>query len=182
MFDTNTLEMDFVQFKFQEIHTADLDELVEVSIVTFTETYAGKNDPDNFKNHLDEFFSPERLAKELANPNSHFYFVKQENETVAYMKINVEQAQTEPNHHEGLEIERIYVLNAHKGQGIGKLMIDKAIDLGKALKKKYVWLGVWKENPKAISFYHQMGFEKMGTHVYQLGDEAQVDYMMGKDI
>lgn len=173
---------DLGKFIFQELHSEDLDELVEVSVGTFTESYAGKNDPENFKKHLDEFFSSERLAQELANPNCHFYFIKQEQETVAYLKINVDQAQTEPNHHDGIEIERIYVLDAHKGKGLGKLMINKAIEIGKGLNKKYVWLGVWKENPKAISFYNQMGFEKMGTHVYQLGDEAQVDYMMGKDI
>lgn len=173
---------DLAKFMVQELVSDDLDELVEVSVSTFTEAYAGKNDPENFKKHLDEFFSKERLAQELANPNCHFYFIKQEKKTVAYMKINVDQAQTEPNHHDGIEIERIYVLDTHKGNGIGKLMIDKAIEIGKDLGKKYVWLGVWKENPKAISFYNQMGFEKMGTHVYQLGDEAQVDYMMGKDI
>ena len=43
---------------------------------------------------------------------------------------------------------------------------------------KYIWLGVWQENPKAIQFYTKNGFEVFDQHVFKLGDEEQTDFLM----
>nr|WP_228115767.1 hypothetical protein [Sphingobacterium faecium] len=47
-------------------------------------------------------------------------------------------------------------------------------------KSKYVWLGVWEENPRAINFYKKNGFEEFDKHVFILGDDEQTDILMKK--
>lgn len=58
------------------------------------------------------------------------------------MKLNFDKAQTEAGHDNTLEVQRIYVLQEYKGRHIGKLLIQKAIEIGKSNNLNYIWLGV----------------------------------------
>lgn len=46
------------------------------------------------------------------------------------------------------------------------------------LGRRTTWLGVWERNDRAIRFYARHGYERCGEHVFQLGDDAQTDYIM----
>ena len=50
--------------------------------------------------------------------------------------------------------------------------------MAKDKKSDYVWLGVWEENPRAISFYKKNGFEEFDKHIFKLGNDEQTDIMM----
>ncbi len=43
-----------------------------------------------------------------------------------------------------------------------------------------IWLGVWEKNFSAIQLYHKRGFEKFGEHTFQMGDDAQTDWLLKK--
>jgi diamine N-acetyltransferase len=60
--------------------------------------------------------------------------------------------------------------------------MEKSLAIAKELKKDIVWLGVWEHNQRAIDFYTKWGFEKFGTHVFQLGDDPQTDWLMKKNV
>jgi len=83
---------------------------------------------------------------------------------------------------DSLEIERIYVIKKHQGKGIGNILMDKAINVARKNRKKYVFLGVWENNISAISFYKKNNFVKFDTHVFQLGDSKQTDWLMKRTI
>ena len=167
---------------FQKCTLSDWQQLQKISIDTFTHTYQHKNDPSNFKQHLEKAFNDDQLKKELENPNCEFYFLIKENELVGYLKFNELDAQTEPMFEEDFEIERIYVINKFQGKGLGKQMMEFAKEKAIQKKKKKIWLGVWSENPKAIGFYQKMGFQQIGTHVFKVGDDEQLDYVMALEI
>ena len=97
---------------------------------------------------------------------------------VGYLKLNLLDAQTEKMSDDYLEIERIYVLKKFHGKGYGKALIDFSKEKAIQKKKKKIWLGVWEKNPNAIGFYQKMGFEKTGTHIFKVGDDEQLDYVM----
>lgn len=77
-----------------------------------------------------------------------------------------------------LEIERIYVLSEYHGKRIGQLLYEKAMQIAKQSNADYIWLGVWEENPRAISFYKKNGFVEFDKHIFKLGDDEQTDIMM----
>jgi ribosomal protein S18 acetylase RimI-like enzyme len=60
------------------------------------------------------------------------------------------------------------------------MLLEQAIDFAKEKQKKYIWLGVWEHNPRAISFYERNGFEKFSSHPFPFGDEVQTDWLMRK--
>jgi len=161
---------------------ADWKLLQTLALETFKRTYESKNDPAIFAAYLEKAFNDDQIKKELANPHSTFYFLKYESQIVGYFKINELSAQTELKTDKDLEIERIYLKASYQGKGLGKVMIDKVVDIAKAKGKSKVWLGVWEENPSAIAFYERMGFSKFGTHTFTVGPEEQLDFLMEKKI
>jgi diamine N-acetyltransferase len=41
---------------------------------------------------------------------------------------------------------------------------------------------VWEFNERAIRFYEKHGFEKFGEHVFMLGNDPQIDWLLKKRI
>ena len=132
--------------------------------------------------YLEESFSSDKLLGELNNPDSKFYFAKYNDEIVGYLKLNLGHSQTELNDNESLEIERIYVLKDFQGKKIGQKLYEKAVEVAKQNKVKYIWLGVWEKNQKAIDFYEKNGFVPFDKHIFVLGDDEQTDIMMKMEL
>lgn len=164
----------------EKIGVDAIDTLRDIGIRTFTETFGPLNTPANMKKYLDESFAIERLEQELKNPNSVFYFAKEGEAIIGYLKLNFAGAQTELNDGSAVEIERIYVVKEYQGKKIGQLLYDKAIEVAKETEAAYVWLGVWEENVKAIAFYNKNGFVPFDKHRFTLGEDVQTDIMMKK--
>jgi diamine N-acetyltransferase len=156
----------------------DLQKLQHIGKQTFFETFSSSNTEENMKNYLEEGFSVAKLSNELANQNSQFYFAIHVENVIGYLKLNYGASQTELKDEAALEIERIYVLKDFHGKNVGQLLYNKAIEVAKLKKVDYVWLGVWEENPRAISFYKKNGFVEFDRHIFKLGDDEQTDIMM----
>jgi len=155
-------------------------ELQRISKQTFFETFTAGNTEENMAKYLEEGFSLEKLADELNNESSQFYFAVLDNNITGYLKLNLGQSQTELKDDKALEIERIYVLKEFHGKNVGQLLYEKAIEIAGELNVNYVWLGVWEKNLRAINFYKKNGFYEFSRHEFKLGDDEQTDIMMKK--
>lgn len=161
-----------------KVKLSEIDQLQKIGRLTFKETFSESNSEENMNNYLEKGFSNEKLTIELNDLNSEFYFASLENEIIGYLKINFGKSQTELKDSKALEIERIYVSKEFHGKSVGQLLYDKAIEIAKQKNSDYVWLGVWEENPRAISFYKKNGFIEFDKHIFKLGDDGQTDIMM----
>jgi ribosomal protein S18 acetylase RimI-like enzyme len=164
--------------EIKKVTLSDIDQLQRIGRQTFQETFSESNSEENMKNYLEEGFSNEKLTAELNDKNSEFYFATDDKEVIGYLKINFGESQTELKDSKALEIERIYVSKEFHGKSIGQLLYDKAILMAKLKNVDYVWLGVWEENPRAISFYKKNGFVEFDKHIFKLGNDEQTDIMM----
>lgn len=160
----------------------DLILLEQISRATFLETFADSNSAENMSRYLTENMSAVKLRTELLNDKSAFFLVEADNNVIGYLKINQGSAQTENKYEHALEIERIYVLHSYHGKGIGKMMLDFAMESARSMKADVVWLGVWEHNLRAISFYRKHGFVAFDEHVFMLGDDRQIDIMMKRQV
>lgn len=158
----------------------DLHRLQQVSYITFHETFNDQNSPDNLKSYLEKAFNLKQLEKELFHPSSQFFFIYVQQDLAGYLKVNTRDAQTEDMGEESLEIERIYIKNEYQKHGLGRMLLNKAIEVARDCGKKKIWLGVWEKNANAIAFYSKLGFVKIGSHSFHMGDEEQIDFIMAK--
>lgn len=164
--------------QIQRITLNEIEQLQKIGRQTFYEIFSESNSEENMKSYLQEGFSTEKLVTELNDNNSEFYFAKLDNEVIGYLKINFGESQTELKDNKALEIERIYVSKEFHGKNVGQLLYSKAIEIAKNKNVNYVWLGVWEENLRAISFYKKNGFIEFDKHIFKLGDDEQTDIMM----
>ena len=160
----------------------DLDLLQEISIETFNATFKNQNSPENMKAYLERAFNLIQLEKELSNTSSGFYFIYSEEEIAGYLKINTNDAQSEIMGDDSLEIERIYIKSDFQKSGLGKYLLNKALEIAIKHNKKKIWLGVWEQNKNAIAFYEKMGFVQTGSHSFYMGEEKQTDLIMTKTL
>ena len=165
-------------FSIKKLDETEVEQLQSLSRQTFSETFSGSNSKENMDKYLNENLSIQKLSEELNNENSHFFFIKDGERNIGYLKLNMGPSQTELKDETALEIERIYVIQEYQGKKVGQQLYEKAIQVAKEKNVQYIWLGVWEENHKAIQFYNKNGFEVFDKHVFVLGDEKQTDLMM----
>ena len=61
-----------------------------------------------------------------------------------------------------IEITNIVTKKSERKKGIGKLLLDKIIEISKEEKKELLSLEVNEKNLIAINLYSKFGFEKVG--------------------
>ncbi|MCE3200577.1 GNAT family N-acetyltransferase [Paenibacillus sonchi] len=160
----------------------DSCQLQEVSYETFKETFKDQNSPENMKAYLERAFNLNQLEKELSNSFTQFFLIYSNHEAAGYLKVNTNEAQSEAMGDEALEIERIYIKHKFQKHGLGKVLLNKALEIAVERNKKKIWLGVWEKNENAIAFYKKMGFVQTGSHSFYMGDEEQIDIIMTKTL
>ncbi|MCF6514718.1 GNAT family N-acetyltransferase [Lactobacillus sp. S2-2] len=166
----------------KEVSINDSQDLQKVSQKAFYDTFSDSSSKSNMETFLNTNYSIQNLTNELNEPNSKFYFVYYQEQIAGYIKINLNDAQTEDYGNDYLEIERIYLLKEFQGSCLGSKLMDYAIQLAKSLNKKHIWLGVWEHNTKALKFYHKFNFIEKSAHNYSVGTDVFKDLILIKEI
>lgn len=167
----------------KKLDLTDINELQKVSVETFYDTFADQNTEKNMQDYLSNSYNFETLTEELKNKNSFFYFVlSDEDDIMGYLKLNINDAQSEDDFENALEIERIYIRKEFQKQGLGKILYNIALTKATELEKQRIWLGVWEFNQNAKAFYQHLGFEFVGSHIFNMGADPQTDLIMVKSI
>uniref|UniRef100_UPI0040470BE6 GNAT family N-acetyltransferase n=1 Tax=Roseivirga sp. TaxID=1964215 RepID=UPI0040470BE6 len=160
----------------------DLERLQALSVATFRATFEADNNPDDLKAYIDRALNLEKLDSELQKSKSTFYFLEEGKTLIGYLKLNLSPDQSDINDPKSLEIERIYIEKDYHGKGFGKILFDFAVAKAHEHGLKYIWLGVWEKNFKALDFYYKQGFFKFDEHRFKLGTDNQVDYLLRLDL
>jgi ribosomal protein S18 acetylase RimI-like enzyme len=166
------------ELKIDQVKLVEASTLLELAKTTFSEAFADQNNPADFKLYMDSAFTREKITSELHNPLSEFYFATIAGSIIGYLKLNSGLAQSELQDEDGLELERIYLIEEYQGKGIGEQLLSFAIARARSLQKSYIWLGVWEKNTRAINFYERNGFSVFDKHDFLLGTDLQTDIML----
>ena len=169
-------------YQVRPVTVDDVEKLSEISRETFKTTFDPYTAPDDMVKFLNEDYNVEILTKEIENPNSRFFFLMVEDDVAGYLKVNVGDAQTEQVKDNAFEIQRIYLREKFQHRGLGLVLIKYAEELARKEAKDYMWLGVYEKNYNAQKFYKKDGFKRVGQHVFQVGDDPQIDYLLAKKL
>lgn len=168
-----------VQIRSAEAGEAAL--IAEISRETFYETFTVHNTVADMDKFMAEQFSTAQLVEEFSMAGHTFFLAWVEDLPAGYVFLKNKSHQSLGSD-TALEISRIYVRNAFIGKGIGKLLMQKAIEYATQLQKEWIWLGVWEHNQTAIDFYTAFGYEKFAEHNFILGNDVQLDWLMKRNL
>jgi len=170
--------MSLPNLTIQRATETDLIDLQAISILTFCQAFEQYNTAGDMQLYLENCLSIEQLNKEMETEVSSFFLAKIDGETIGYLKLNQGNSDQNDLQGQGLEIERIYVVEKYHGTGIGQELYSIAEEKATELRATHLWLGVWEHNPRAIRFYENLGFEPFGTQQFVLGKDIQTDILM----
>lgn len=148
----------------------------------FVDTFGAANRPDDMASYLANEFSEARQFAELSAPDTRLLLAMDGDDRIAgYVHIRLDaplppevSIASEP----AAEIARLYADRDWHGHGLGKLLMDGAIDIARTAGADVLWLGVWEHNARAIGFYAKMGFQIVGAKDFLLGRDRQRDHVM----
>ena len=80
-----------------------------------------------------------------------------------------------------MKLGQLYVLESHRGMGLGRFMLGHVESRGRELGGRMVWLQVNRKNTGAIGFYRSAGFGIVREAVFEIGGGFVMDdYLMAK--
>lgn len=171
-----------MKYVIKPITVNNVADLQQISRETFKETFDEYTAAKDMARFLQEDYATPKLLAEISNPNSRFFFLLVEGKIAGYLKVNVGDAQTEQLKENALEVERIYLRSSFQHQGLGNVLLDYAEAIARKEGKSYMWLGVYEHNTNAQRFYKRHGFKRVSEHVFQVGNDPQVDYLLAKKL
>ncbi|MEO6069838.1 MAG: GNAT family N-acetyltransferase [Chitinophagaceae bacterium] len=166
----------------REATTADAGLIADISRQTFYDTFSAQNREEDMDKFMKEQFAKEALMEEVGAIGNTFLMAYVEEEIVGYVRLREGPISGDEASVASLEIARLYAVSAMIGKGIGKALMEAALNVAVQKNKCVVWLGVWEKNSRAIAFYQQWGFEKFDEHDFILGNDVQRDWLMKKNL
>jgi GNAT superfamily N-acetyltransferase len=169
-------------FRIRRGGPADNVLLAELGAETFADTFGPDNTPEDLAAYLEASFGLEKQARELAEPGSVFLILEAEGVPAGFARLKQGPAPSGVGGTRPVEIVRIYARRPWLGKGVGARLMQACLDEAAAAGCDVVWLGVWERNPRAIAFYQRWGFAQVGTQAFQLGADAQTDWIMARAV
>jgi ribosomal protein S18 acetylase RimI-like enzyme len=152
--------------------------LSKIASNTFYETFRPYNTEQDIQAYIQKAYKVEIMANQLANTEKYYFAIATVGEEiVGYIKLILNQTHT-LLFGQTAELEKIYVIKSHWDKKVGAALMTHAIEICKDLKYNNIFLGVWQENQRAVSFYKKFGFKVFDTRKFELGSRICEDYMM----
>lgn len=161
----------------RKCNTEDAAALSAIGGQTFYDTFRPHNTEEDMQAYIEKAYSHSVIKQNLDKPDITYYLCEEDVVPVGYIKLiaNMTYVGLEGN---CIELEKIYVQQNYFGKHAGQLLMDKAIEHAIQNNFHYLFLGVWKENSRAVKFYEKNGFTVFSERSFQLGERLCEDYMM----
>lgn len=156
---------------------ADAAALARIGASTFYETFRPFNSEEDMQAYITKSYDETLILQNLKNEYIHYAIAEREGEVVGYIKLLLDAGHPKLSGR-CIELEKIYVAQNQLGSGAGKLLMQYAIDFSRGQQFDTLFLGVWKENERAVRFYRKTGFAEFDTRIFPLGSRMCEDYIM----
>ena len=160
----------------------DADLLAALGARTFYDSFASDNKAESIASYLAESFGPEIQAAELADPSVTLFVAEHDEIAIGYAQLRVEATPDCVSGLNPIHLVRIYVTRDWIGHGVGEALLNTCIEEAKTSGRRIMWLGVWKKNLRAQTFYRKHDFRIVGERVFRLGADNQVDWIMERTL
>ena len=142
--------------------------LSKLSVAAFLPAHGHSASEEVITNYISANFSEENFIKELSNSDFQYHLIYYEDELAGFSKVIFNYQNEFVTDINATKMERLYLLEKFYNLGLGKELLNFNIMLAKQNKQAGIWVFVWIENTKAITFYKKNGFKKVGNSDFVL--------------
>ena len=112
--------------------------------------------------YINRSFSNSIIEQELKHPDHVFFLVNEGEESIGFLKLNINQALKGFADNDSIELERLYLIKSATGKGYGRQAMNFCFDYASRLNKDIIWLKAM-DTSDAVGFYETVGFHHCGT-------------------
>ena len=147
----------------------DAPSLAALSIETWLNTYLRQGIGRDFAEFVLDQFTPAKFIDWLRSPDETLLVSETSDGPDGYIRLTQDRPGPVPGCSD-TEISTLYVRPRRHGRGIGKALLQHALEHAANDGVADVWLMTNAENTPAIGFYHRIGARDLGETHFCLGD------------
>ncbi|WP_377193213.1 GNAT family N-acetyltransferase [Ruegeria meonggei] len=160
---------------------SDASSLAALSIEVWLATYQRDGIGAFFANYALNEFTSQRAKARIADPTEFLAVLEAGSGLIGYVAVATDRTPPLPGVG-GPEISTLYVQPRHQGKGVGKALLNTALQHCRELGGERTWLTTNSENTPAIDFYLSQGFEHIGTTSFRIQDQAYPNHVLELDL
>lgn len=169
------------------LHNATVDDVPRISTLAaliWRESYPGIISDDQIDYMLNMMYDVDVLRHELVDENVRYYLLTDSDLDVGFVAWGPGPTLTPLSGGEGAgersaKIHKLYLRRDRQGQGLGRMMLEHAVDQARLAGYPKVVLNVNKHNDHAIATYLRNGFTIRKSIVVDIGGGYVMDdYVM----
>ena len=157
--------------------------LRELADTIWRQHYAGIISAAQIDYMLAGRFSDEALREHVRAAGRWLELLRVSGTPVGYCGYELASIDGEERAAADMKLGQLYVLDSHRGMGLGRFMLGHIEGRARELGRRLLWLQVNKRNTGAIGFYRAAGFEVIRDAVFEIGGGFVMDdYVMAKGV
>jgi ribosomal protein S18 acetylase RimI-like enzyme len=168
------------------IRPARTEEFAELAVLeeeTFRRKWTTNYTTEDLESFLKKTFSPQKIKSELEDRLNTHWVCEENGKLTGFVKVRASTGDAKKlRGFLNIELCRLYILEEKFGTGLGRALMQTALDYAIRKKFDYMWLGVWEGNARALKLYHSMGFVHFDEHEYIVGRQVDHDWLMKKKL
>ncbi len=126
--------------------------------------------------------TPARFRQHLADPNLVLLLAEDNATLVGYAMLALRSPQALATAYAGdgpfAELRKLYVDAAYHGRGAAQSLMQEALSIAAEAGARAVGLSTYSQSFRAHAFYARQGFTKIGEKGFQVGSDAQKDFVL----
>lgn len=146
----------------------DFQLLADIGRTSFIESHGSSASTADINEYVNKKYNYEEFKKEISDPGNIYHIIFHNKQPAGYSKIVFNVPQTNIPLQNITKLERIYLLKEFYSLKLGYELFTFNIELSKINNQAGMWLFVWKENHRAVSFYKKAGFKVVGSYDFKI--------------
>jgi diamine N-acetyltransferase len=156
----------------------DASELSDLGARTFRAAYAEANGAHLVDAYIADHYSTAIQLAELQDERLLYLVAEIDARLVGFALLRTDQSHPDVVGTNPIRLARIYMDMPYLGSGLGSVLMEHCITDCRRRGHDVLWVGVWEENRRAISFYERWGFNRIGTEIFDVGGDVQRDAIL----
>ncbi|MBX7043879.1 MAG: GNAT family N-acetyltransferase [Ignavibacteria bacterium] len=149
---------------------SDAKLLAEIGRQSFIESHGNSASASDINRYVNDTYSEEAIRAELYVKKNLCHILYHGEHCAGYSKIILNASHQNIDKPDVTKLDRLYLLKEFHGRGLGYELLNFNIELSVKNDQSGMWLFVWKENHRAVSFYERTGFRIIGSHDFRISE------------
>ncbi len=145
---------------------------------TFSQTFAHLYPPADLTSFLVTAYAVEKMAAELVDPDTAVWLAEDGDTPIGYAVAGACSLPHPDVTTTCGELKRIYLLESHRGGGLGSKLLSTSLDWLERTGRRRLWIGVWSGNLGAQRLYERHGFAKVGEYGFKVGQTTDHEFIL----